>query len=173
MTEQLQQLFERIQALPEAEQDRYAGIFLALLEAVTGKGGVYIPYAMPTGLSLDEVRARFQNLPDVTALLARRLAYGYAILFDRDLVLGYIDDDYLRPQVEGDWLRNNTALFLSMAPIETAVDGEVFEGRPENTIAAYLRGAFGRQGWPWPSHPLVWKKYFMEYHLETLFGDEE
>jgi len=173
MTEQLQQLFERLLALPDAEQDRYAGIFLALLEAVTGKGGVYIPYEMPTGLSLDELKARFQSLPNVTALLASRLAYGYAILLDRDLILAYIDDDYLRPQVETGRLKNNTALFLSMAPIETAVDGQVFEGRPENSIAAYLRGAFGRQGWPWPSHPLAWKKYFMEYHLETLFGAGE
>ena len=173
MTERLQHLVERLQALPEAEQDRYAGILLALLEAVKGKGGVYTPFEMPTGLSLEGLKARFETLPNITALFARRLAYSYALLFDRDLVLAYIDDHYLRPQVEADDLKDNTALFLSMAPIETAVDGQVFRGCPENSIAAYLRGAFGRQGWPWPSHPLVWKKYFMEYHLEMLFGDGE
>ena len=171
MTERLQHLFERMQALPEAEQDRYAGGFLALLEAVTGQGGIYLPYEMPTGLSLEELKTRFQGLPTVTALLARRLAYSYAILFDRALILGYIDDAYLRPQVEADRLKDNTALFLSMAPIEMAVDGHVFRGRPENSIGAHLRSAFGRHGWPWPGYPMDWKRYFMEYHMGTLFGD--
>ncbi len=104
-------------------------------------------------------------------MVARRLAYIYAVLFDPELILSYIDDAYLRSQVEEDRLKDNTALFLSMASIETAVDGHVFRGHPENSIGAHLRGAFERQGWPWPSHPLVWKKYFMEYHMETLFGD--
>ena len=170
MTERLQHLFDRMRALPEADQDRYAGGFLALLEAVQGRGGVYLPFEMATGLSLEGLKARFEILPNVTSLLARRLAYSYAILFDRALILAYIDDAYLRPQVEADRLKDNTALFLSMAPIEMAVDGHVFRGRPENSIGAHLRSAFGRHGWPWPGYPMDWKRYFMEYHMGTLFG---
>ena len=136
-----------------------------------GKGGVYLPFEMPTGLSLDALKARFQSTSNVTERVARRLAYCYAILFERALILSYIDDGYLRPQVEEDRLKDNTALFLSMASIETAVDGQVFRGHPENSIRSHLRGSFERQGWPWPSHPLAWKKYFLEYHMETLFGE--
>lgn len=36
MTERLKELFDRIQELPEAEQDRYAGTFLAQFEAANG-----------------------------------------------------------------------------------------------------------------------------------------
>ena len=104
-------------------------------------------------------------------MVARRLAYIYAVLFDPELILSYIDDAYLRSQVEEDRLKDNTALFLSMASIETAVDGHVFKAHPENSIRAHLRSAFVKQGWPWPSHPLVWEKYFLEHYMETLFGD--
>jgi len=36
MTERLKELFDRIQELPEAEQERYADTFLAQLEAANG-----------------------------------------------------------------------------------------------------------------------------------------
>ena len=45
-----------------------------------GKGGFYLPYEMPTGLTLSELKARFQTIPDITALAANRLAYSYALL---------------------------------------------------------------------------------------------
>lgn len=137
-----------------------------------GKGGFYIPYEMPTGLSLDELKARFETIPNITALAARRLAYSYALLFDRELIRAYITDEYLRPQIEEDRLHDNTKLFSAIAPIETAVDQQVFSGRPENSIRSHMSEAFKKHGWPWPSHPTEWKRYFMEYHMETLFGDD-
>lgn len=135
-----------------------------------GKGGFYLPYEMPTGLSLDELKGRFQTIPDITPLVAKRLAYSYAILFDRALIRAYITDDYLQPQVEEDRLKDNTTLFLCIAPIETVVDQHVFSGRPENSIRAHLDTAFKKHGWPWPTHPTEWKRYFMYYHMELLFG---
>lgn len=136
-----------------------------------GKGGFYLPYEMPTGLSLEELRARFLTLPNVSALVARRLAYVYAILFDRALIRAYVTDEYLWPQVEEDRLKDSTALFLCIALIETAVDRQVFSGRPNNSIRAHLDGAFKKHRWPWPAYPMDWKRYFMKYHMGTVFGD--
>lgn len=65
----------------------------------------------------------------------------------------------------------NTTLFLGIAPIETVVDQHEFSGRPENSIRSHLDLAFKKKGWPWPSHPIEWKHYFMEYHMELLFGN--
>ncbi len=136
-----------------------------------GEGGMYLPYEMPTGLSLDELKARFQTIPDITELATRRLAYAYAILFERALIRAYVTDPYLQPQVEEDRLKDNSALFLVIAPIETAVDQQIFSGRPENSIRSHLRGVFDKHRWPWPSHPTEWKRYFLEYHMETVYGD--
>jgi len=44
-------------------------------------------------------------------------------------------------------------------------------GRPENSIRAHLDTMFKKKGWPWPTHPIDWKRYFMEYHMELLFGN--
>lgn len=51
--------------------------------------------------------------------------------------------------------------------IETAADKQVFRKDPAKTIANYLRSAFEKQAWP--SHPLEWKKYFIEHHIKALF----
>ncbi len=127
---------------------------------------------MPTGLTLAELKARFRTVPKITELAAGRLAYAYAILSDRALIRSYITDEYLLPQVEQDNLKDNTALFLSIAPIETTLDQQVFGGRPDNTIRSYMDEVFKKHGWPWPGSPLAWKRYFMEYHMETIFGDD-
>ena len=129
--------------------------------------GVYIPKNMPTGLSLEALTQRFQQAvePD---LLGSRLACIYAVLFDPDLVLHYIDDPYLKPQVETDSVENNTALFQCAAAVEEAVSGQPFSGRPENTLAAYLRTKFRQRDWPWPKNPLAWKRHFIEHHVDVL-----
>ena len=126
---------------------------------------------MPAGLSLEELKVRFQTIPNVTELVARRLAYIYAILFDPERILSYIDDEVLLGQVEADRLKDSTALFLCVAPVETALDEKVFSGRPDNSIRAHLRREFRKQDWPWPAYPMDWKRYFMEYHMDTLFED--
>lgn len=138
-----------------------------------GKGGFYLPFEMPTGLTLAELKGRFQAIPGATELAARRLAYCYALLFDRALIQAYIKDAQLQAQVEEDRLKDNTALFLCVALIETAVDRQVFSGRPENSIRAHLRGVFDRNGGAWPSHPTEWKRFFIEHHLDTVFDEAD
>ena len=129
--------------------------------------GVYIPKHRPTGLSLEALTQRFQQAVE-PELLGSRLACLYAVLFDPDLVLAYIDDPYLKPQVETDSVENNTALFQCAAAVEEAVSGQAFSGRPENTLAAYLRTKFRQRGWPWPKNPLAWKRHFIEHHADVL-----
>ena len=129
--------------------------------------GVYIPKHQPTGLSLEALTQRFQQAVE-PELLGARLACLYAVLFDPDLVLHYIDDPYLKPQVETDSVENNTALFQCAAAVEEAVSGQPFSGRPENTLAAYLRTKFRQRDWPWPKNPLAWKRHFLDHHADVL-----
>ena len=133
-----------------------------------GKNGFYIPREMPTGFKLEHLREMFQKIVD-SALLARRLAYLYAVLFEPALIRSYIDDPFLLNQVDTDSLRSNAALFRCVAMIETAVDNQVFSRNPANTISNHLRPEFTKLKWPWPSHPLDWKRFFLQYHLKTVF----
>ncbi len=123
---------------------------------------------MPTGYTLDQLKQTFQQAVN-SELFGRRLAYLYALLFEPDMVRSYIDDDYLLGQVETDSLRSSAGLFRCVAMIETALDNQVFSGTPSNSIGNYLRKAFEKHDWPWPSHPLDWKRFFLTHHLDTLF----
>ena len=130
--------------------------------------GVFIPTKLPTGLTLDELEQRFQQVVGLNKF-GKRLAWIYAVLLDIELVLPYITDEYLVSQVKAYNVANNTALFQCVAAIEEARTAEEFTGRVENTLASYLRGEFEKREWPWPKHPIIWKQYFVENHVETLF----
>ncbi len=121
--------------------------------------GVFIPENMPTGDTLDGLEQRFQEAVGVP-LLGHRLAHLYAVLFDPDLVLSYIDDHWLAGQVEADNLASNSALFLCAAVIEAAVEDRTFSGNPANTLSVYMRREFEKRGWLWPSSSLAWKQFF-------------
>ena len=133
-----------------------------------GSNGVYIPRYMHAGLSLNQLRKRFQKVAE-SELVGSRLAYLFAVLFDPDLIMSYIDDPVLQEQIETDRLKNNTALFQCVAKIEATVEQRVFSRDPANTIANHMRPELDKRGWPWPPYPLDWKRYFMQYHMETLF----
>jgi len=130
--------------------------------------GVFIPKNLPTGDTLGGLEWRFQAAVKAT-LFGSRLAYLYAVLFDPDLILDYIDDAWLADQVVVDNLASNTALFHCVALVESAVEGRAFGDNPANTLAAYLRSEFRRRDWLWPPSPLAWKQYFLEHHVEMLF----
>ena len=121
----------------------------------------------PTGLSLEELRQRFQTAVE-PPLLGARLAHLYAVLFNPDLVLAYIDDPYLKPQVEAGRIETNTALFRCAAAVETAVDGQAFSEHPANTLGAYLRAKCRQRDWPWPKNPPEWKQHFLDHHADVL-----
>ena len=116
------------------------------------------------------MREHFRQAVD-SDLFGRRLAYLYAALFDPDLILPYIQDkdEYLVRQVETDNLASNAALFLCAAYIEETVDSQTFTGRAENTVRSYLHGEFVKRDWDWPTHPVVWKQYFLDQHIDELF----
>ncbi len=130
--------------------------------------GVFIPTSLPTGDTLARLVSRFQQAID-SNLFGSRLARLYAILFDPDLILAYIDDAFLASQVETDGIANNTALFLCVAAVEQAVEGRAFGDNPANTLGSYLRAEFRRRDWTWPTHPLAWKQFFLHHYVETLF----
>ena len=129
--------------------------------------GLSILERRPTGLTLEELRQRFQAAVE-PELLGARLAYLYAVLFDPDLVLAYIDDAYLKPQVEAGRIENNTALFRCAAAVEAAVEGHPISEDPANTLGSYLRAKFKQHGWAWPKNPPEWKQHFLDHHAEVL-----
>ncbi len=149
-----------------------AGYFLyvrrrrALIEQL--RSAVVIPENLRTGLTLQRLTQRFQQNVDAE-LFGTRLARLYAVLFDPDLVLPYLDDPFLARQVEADSIGNNTSLFLCAAAVEEAIEGRAFHGNPANTLGAYLRGEFRKRDWEWPKNPLAWKQHFMDYHVAALF----
>ncbi len=149
-----------------------AGYFLyvrrrrALIEQL--RSAVVIPENLRTGLTLQRLTQRFQQNVDAE-LFGTRLARLYAVLFDPDLVLPYLDDPFLARQVEADSIGNNTSLFLCAAAVEEAIEGRTFHGNPANTLGAYLRGEFRKRDWEWPKNPLAWKQHFMDYHVKALF----
>jgi len=128
---------------------------------------VVLPEVLKTGLSLKTLKKRLQRSLK-SKLLGRRLAHIYAVLFDPELVLPYIDDPYLVPQVEGSSLDNNTALFQCAAMVEEAVEGRTFQGDTANTLRSYLLREFKNRSWEWPKNPPAWKRHFLEHHVETL-----
>ena len=129
---------------------------------------VVLPEDLRTGLSLDALERRFQEIAN-SKLLGKRLAYVYAVLFDPALVLDYIDDAYLKPQVEAHSLENNTALFECAAAVEEAVDEHrTFRGSAANTMRSYLLSEFRKRDWAWPKSPLAWKRHFLKYHVKRL-----
>ena len=128
---------------------------------------VVLPEHLQTGLSLEVLQRRFQKSVD-SKLLGRRLAHLYAVLFEPALVLPYIDDEYLVPQVEANSLDNNTALFQCAAIVEGAVGGRTFQGDAANTLRSYLLREFKKRSWEWPKNPPAWKRHFLEQHVEIL-----
>lgn len=60
-----------------------------------------------------------------------------------------------------------------MGTIEELRTDEEFTGRAKNTLASYLRGESDKRGCLWPKHPVVWKRHYIEYHVEMLFKKEE
>lgn len=130
--------------------------------------GLFIPKNLPTGDTLDDLQARFQEAVD-SFLLGNRLAYLYAVLFDPDLILSYVKQPWLADQVEADNLASNTALFLCIAAIEEEIEVRTFSNNPANTMAAYLRSEFKKRDWMWPHSPLAWKQHFLHHYVDTLF----
>ena len=132
------------------------------------RGSIVLPEHLKTGLTLKQLERRHQKIAD-SELLGSRLARIYAVLFDPQLVLPYIDDPYLKPQVEAGRLENNTALFDCAALVEAAVDEDrTFRGSAANTIRAYLLREFRKRDWEWPKNPQTWKQHFLEHHVRTL-----
>lgn len=134
------------------------------------RDGLFIPQTLPTGDSLARLVWRFQHLVD-SELLGSRLARLYAVLFDPDLILDYIDDAFLVPQIEASTLTNNAALFRCVAAIEQGIEGRTFGETPDNTVGAYLRAEFKRRKWDWPTHPLAWKQFFLNHYTDKLFNE--
>ena len=132
------------------------------------KDSVVFPEDLTTGFSLDALKQRFQ-IAEGAVLLGMRLAYLYAVLYEPERVLPYINDRYLKPQVESRSLENNTALFQCVGALEVALEGRAFPGEPANTLAAYLRSEFKKRDWEWPKNPPDWKQHFLAYHVKTLF----
>lgn len=139
-------------------------------EAIIGQlqSATVIPKNLNTGLTLEQLEQRFQKLAGLD-LFGSRLAFIFAVLFEPDLVLPYIEDDYLLPQVEADRVADNSALFLCVAAVEEHVRDVKFQGRAENTLRSYLSGEFDKRGWDWPKNPLAWKLFFLEQHAKVLF----
>lgn len=129
--------------------------------------GVFVPNRLHTGETLASLVRRFEKAvePD---LLASRLAYLFAVLFDPELVLVHVTNPDLVRQVETDTLKDNSALFLCVAMIEAAVTGAPLGDNPVSTIRAYLWTHFDKQGWPRPLHPLAWKMHFLQHHDNVL-----
>jgi len=132
------------------------------------KDSVVFPEDLTTGFSLDALKQRFQ-ITEGSVLLGLRLAYLYAVLYEPERVLPYINDRYLKPQVESRSLENNTALFQCVGAVEVAREERAFRGEPANTLAAYLRSEFKKRDWEWPKNPPDWKHHFLTYHVKTLF----
>ncbi len=127
-----------------------------------------IPKNLHTGLTLEQLERRFQKVAE-SELFGSRLAFLFAVLYEPDLVMPYIEDGYLLPQVEEDRVADNSALFLCSAAVEEAVKDMKFRGRAENTLRSYLSGEFEKRDWEWPKSPLAWKLFFLEQHAKTLF----
>ncbi len=123
---------------------------------------------LKTGLTLRKLEKRFQKIAN-SELLGKRLARIFAVLFDPALVLDYIDDPYLKPQVATGRVENNTALFECEAAVEQARDEDrTFQGNAANTIRSYLLSEFRKRHWKWPKSPLAWKRFFLEHHVKRL-----
>jgi len=132
------------------------------------KASVVLPEELHTGLTLKELEQRFQKITD-SELLGSRLARLFAVLFEPALVLDYIDDEYLKPQVEAGKLENNTGLFQCEAAVEVAVDKDrEFRGNAANTLRSYLYSEFRRRSWEWPKNPPAWRRHFLEHHVKRL-----
>ncbi len=127
-----------------------------------------IPKNLHTGLTLEQLERRFQKVAE-SELFGSRLAFLFAVLYEPGLVLPYIEDEYLLPQVEEDRVADNSALFQCSAAVEEAVKDMQFRGRAENTLRSYLSGEFEKRDWEWPKSPLAWKLFFLEQHAKTLF----
>jgi len=133
------------------------------------RGGVYIiPRNLPTGLSLSDLKDRFQQALEAERV-GRCMAYAYAALLDPALVLPYLDDAWLADHVEADSLPNNRALLQCVIAIETAVEAQTFGKNPENTMLKLFQREFAKRGWDYPTHPTEWKQHFIEHHLDMLF----
>ena len=133
--------------------------------------GVYLPQRLDTGRTLAELEAYFEEAVGLR-LFGRRLARIFATLFEPDLVLPHIGEDYLARQVEADNIASNAALFQCSAAVEVAIDGQRFQGKAENTMRSYLSGEFAKRSWPWPAHPVIWKRFFLKHHAEDLLKEE-
>ncbi len=134
--------------------------------------GVFLPQRLDTGRTLEELEAYFEEAVGLS-LFGRRLARIFATLFEPDLVLPHIDDDYLVRQIEEDNIASNAALFQCAAAVEVAIDGQRFQGKAENTMRSYLRAEFAKRSWPWPAHPVIWKRFFLKHYAEDLLKKEE
>ena len=143
-----------------------------VVEKATG-GVRIIPTNLPSGLSLDQLKQRFQDkMADERA--GRCWAYAYAALLDPELVLPYLKEGPpwladLAEHVEADSLPNNRALNQCVIAIETAVDGQTFGKNPENTMLRLFQRECDKRGWTRPANPTRWKQHFTEYHLDILF----
>ena len=132
------------------------------------RNATIIPKNLHTGLTLEQLEERFQKVAGLE-LFGSRLAYIFAVLYEPDLVLPYIEDDYLLPQVERDRVADNSALFLCSATVEEAVKEMKFRGRADNTLRSYLSREFDKRDWDWPKSPLAWKLFFLDQHAKMLF----
>ena len=129
--------------------------------------GVYIPRRIDTGLTLGELEAYFQEAVE-SKLFGRRMARIFAALFDPDLVVPYIEDDHLVRQIEEDNIASNAALFQCAAAVDMVLNKQTFQGKPENTMRSYMSTEFARRTWPWPAHPVIWKRFFLKQYAEEL-----
>ena len=143
-----------------------------VVEKATG-GFRIIPVNLPTGLSLDQLKQRFQDKMEAERA-GRCWAYAYAALLDPELILPYLKEGPpwladLAEHVEADSLPNNRTLMQCVIAIETAVDHETFGKNPENTMLRLFQRECDKRGWTRPTHPTEWKQHFTEYHLDLLF----
>lgn len=146
--------------------ERRAAVYDKIRESIV------LPEDLQTGLTLKELEQRFQQITD-SKLLGSRLGRLFAVLFEPTLVLDYIDDPYLKPQVASYDLETSTGLFECEAAVEVAVDEDrTFQGDPANTIRAYLLNEFRKRSWDWPKNPPAWKRFFLEHHVKGLLGKD-
>lgn len=105
-------------------------------------------------------------------LFRRRLGYIWRVLYDAEGTAQAIRDPVLEKQFRTRGVQTNTEIFSYAAALEEKETERVFEGRPANTYASYLRPLFAARGWTWPHGIQAWQRHFRAHPPERRQGVE-
>ncbi len=97
-------------------------------------------------------------------LFRRRRGYIWRVLYDAEAAVArVILDPVLARQLRSRQVKTNTDIFSCAAALEEVETGHMFEGRPANTYASYLRPLFTARRWTWPHGTEAWQRHFTEH----------